>query len=154
MLQRLIAPEIPELVMKSLCLCPIPLLIHFLNHQCVKTTLTILITSLKQIFYSSVLRQSPGFVGICLLEFIMLLPLDFVSLSIELKKSFYFMNVILVIQFDMGFKFSLCFYTLCYQSSTALLHIGACGLTNARHQCQTFIDGFWTNTSWRIASFF
>ena len=89
--------------MESLCLCPVPLLIHFLDHQCVKTALTILITSLKQIIYPDVLRQSPGFVGIYLLQVIMLLPLDFVSLSIELKESFYFMNVIVVIQFDMGF---------------------------------------------------
>ena len=55
----------------------------------------------------------------------MILPVDFISLCVELEESFDFVHVILIVQLDVCLELSLGLDALCYQSSTTLLNAGA-----------------------------
>lgn len=90
-----------------------------------KTSLSILISTMQQILYSSVLRQSPGPIRILVLQVFVILPVDFISLCVELEESFDFVHVILIVQLDVCLELSLGLDALCYQSSTTLLNAGA-----------------------------
>ena len=109
--------------MKSLCLGPIPLLVHFLDHQRVEAPLSVLITTMQQLFYPCALRQSPGLLRMALAQVIVVSSMDFISLRIELEESLDFVHIVVIVKLDMGLKLSLCLNALGYQSSTTLLNV-------------------------------
>ena len=111
--------------MKSLGLSPVPLLVHLVDHQRVEAPLSVLVTTMQQLVDSCALRQSPGLLWLALAQIIVVSSVDFISLSIELKERLDFVQIIVIVKFDMGLKLSLRLNALCYQSSSALLNVSA-----------------------------